>query len=196
MRRDLDATALACSPLSTPPSKDIMFVDSNPRTKQCKNCRKTLPSIYNSFKNCVNCRARDRIKETPQKERRRETEQFLAALRLKEMINASSAYEENSSAKENPVERRKSLTTGTMTAKARIPKLHELEGKEKKAAVQEMKVYLTKRIQDNSSRLPTTHSDEQVKQSAIGIAVSANNTNPWICTHRVAGQKHSRIPDG
>lgn len=151
--------------------------DSATRPKQCVTCRKSL-SIYMSFKNCDNCRAKNRLKEKRRVERRRDTEQFLATLRLKDMVHDTpSGDEENFNAKENFVEHSKSLpkslSPGTMATKPRLPKLHELEGKEKKVVMQEMKMFLIKQIQDSGGRLPAAYSEAQMEQLASGDVVSA-----------------------
>jgi len=153
-----------------------MSVDSGMRTNQCKTCRKSI-SIYTRFKNCDVCRARNRIKESHRLERKRETEQFLTGLRSKDMNDAPYGDEENFNAKEDLIERTealpRSLSTGTMTTKPRLPKLYELEGKEKNAAMQEMKMCLIKKIQDSGGGLPAAYNEDEVMQSASGNAVSA-----------------------
>ena len=110
-------------------------------------------------------------------ERKRETEQFLTGLRLKDMNDAPYGDEENFNAKESLIERTealpRSLSTGTMTTKPRLPKLYELEGKEKNAAMQEMKMCLIKKIQDSGGGLPAAYNEDEVMQSASGNAVSA-----------------------
>jgi hypothetical protein len=129
---------------------DADLVASN---KTCKTCRiNVIPSDL-PFKNCSVCRGKNRIKEARRAERNRELAKYLREMASTESLPMDSdvnpALPTRTHAISSGSKSSTSSFAGPAKPKKRPPKLlHELEGKEKRQAMQEMKASLQKRVQD------------------------------------------------
>jgi len=131
---------------------DVDLVQSN---KICRTCRRNTIPGHLPFKNCSICRGKNRVKEARRVERRREEDKYMEV--HKKMLMESVLMEGDDGprfpTKENAISSGSKSSTisfpETMKANIQPRSLYELEGKEKKHAIKEIKASLQKRIQDN-----------------------------------------------
>lgn len=139
-----------------------MDVDLVPSNKPCQTCRMNLIPIFHShFKNCDDCRAKNRMKEAGRVARRvarrQEADRLIEAYKKRPMKGVSAndrtlipnSIISNDDTSSTPL-------AGMVKPKSDQKKLlHELKGKEKELVIEEIKASLQKTILiKNSSSVP------------------------------------------
>ena len=118
----------------------------------CQTCSKNVLEAFSSFKNCVSCREKNRVKSQLKAQRKKErnamVEKHRVAMERSTTVDAvvDTDDEIDSDGKENP----HSSSGGPVKMKAPIS-LRDLEGKERKTALKEMKRSLRKSMKEASS---------------------------------------------
>jgi hypothetical protein len=128
----------------------VMDADLVPSNRNCKTCLVNPVPSHLPFKNCSDCRGKNRVKEARRAERRREQDKYIDAHLKKKMTESMSIDDDDGGFPTSISTGSKSSTSlSARTLKIQPKLLHELEGKEKKRAIREMKVSLQKTIRDN-----------------------------------------------
>jgi len=134
---------------------DVDLVQSN---KICRTCRCNIIPGHLPFKNCSICRGKNRIKEARRAERRREENKVIEVHKKMLMDSISMEDEGDPGFPTNAISSGSKSSTsssvGPLESNVQHRFIYELEGKDKKHAIKEMKASLQKKIQENGGIKP------------------------------------------